>query len=148
MKSKTITLCASASFYKNVNQIKKDLRNLGFVVLVPHTALVMEKNNDYVVAHYKTWFASGDYSKKRMLMDGHIKEIVKGDSILVINNTKRGIRGYIGGNVLIEMAIAYYLKKKIFILNTVSKKLPIYEEVFGLSPIVLNGDVTKISKHI
>src|SRR3989344_7809336 len=118
MKSKTITLCASASFYKGINQIKEDLIKLGFIVLIPHTASIMQKNNDFNVAHYKTWITSGDYNKKKKLMDGHFKKIVKGDSILVINNTKHGVKGYIGGNVLMEMAIAYFLKKKIFILNS------------------------------
>ena len=125
MKSKTITLCASASFYKGINQIKEDLIKLGFIVLIPHTASIMQKNNDFNVAHFK--------------------KIVKGDSILVINNTKHGVKGYIGGNVLMEMAIAYFLNKKIYVLNAMSKKLSIYEEVMGLSPTILNGDITKVS---
>ncbi|MDX1766318.1 MAG: hypothetical protein R3313_05200, partial [Candidatus Saccharimonadales bacterium] len=59
--------------------------------------------------------------------------------ILVVNDEKRGIQGYIGGNVMVEMAVAYYLKKPIYILNDVPKDNPVYEEVHGLNCQVLDG---------
>ena len=65
---------------------------------------------------------------------------------MVVNYEKNGIDGYIGGNTLIEMAIAYHYKKPIYILNSISDKLGFKEEVLGLHPIFLNGEAEKISE--
>ena len=54
---KIITLCSSASFFKEVIDIGKKLKQLGFKVLLPQTAYRMAKNGDYNIAHYKPWLA-------------------------------------------------------------------------------------------
>ena len=56
---------------------------------------------------------------------------------------KNGVKGYIGGNTLMEMGLAFYLKKKIYLLNEVPE-LPYKEEILGVKPIILNGDLSKI----
>ena len=63
---------------------------------------------------------------------------------MVINKTKRGIRGYVGGNTLMEMTLAYIQKKPIFLWNDISSKSPVEEEVRGLNPIIVGQDITKI----
>ena len=73
----------------------------------------------------------------------HFKKIKVSDAILVVNNKKNNIDGYIGGNVLLEMMIAYEYKKPIYIMHPVSEYL-LTEEVYGLLPIFINGDLTKI----
>ena len=55
------------------------------------------------------------------------------------------MNGYIGGNTLMEMAIAFHYKKPIYILNPISEKLGWKEEVLGMHPIFLNRAVEKIS---
>lgn len=145
MKIKTITICSSASFYKQVIEIQKDLKKLGFKVLIPKTANKMRRNNDFDVSHYKTWYKNAaDYTKKKRLMVGHFKKVIEADAILVVNEEKHGMPGYIGGNVLMEMVMAFHYKEKIFILNPISPDLSIKEEVLGLFPIFINGDLTKI----
>lgn len=100
----------------------------------------MKQSGDYDVSHYKTWFGdASDYHKKTALMSGHFAEIEKGDAVLVLNYEKHGVDNYIGGNVLIEMAIAFYLKKTIFILNEIPGESSFLEEIIGLNPIVLHG---------
>jgi len=42
-----------------------------------------------------------------------------------------------------EMGLAFYLKKKIYLLNEVPE-LPYKEEILGVKPIILNGDLSKI----
>jgi len=79
-------------------------------------------------------------------MKKHFKLIAKSDAILVVNDTKNNIRGYIGGNTLMEMGLAFYLKKPIFLLNPISKKSPFYEEVMGMFPKILDNDLSKIKK--
>lgn len=58
---------------------------------------------------------------------------------------KYGSNNYIGGNVLMEMAIASYLKKHIFILNDIPSESSYVEEIIGLGPIVLRGDLKKLT---
>ena len=41
-------------------------------------------------------------------------DIAESDSILVLNYPKNGREGYMGTSVLMEIGLAYYLKKKIF----------------------------------
>ena len=144
-KIKTITLCSSAAFYKTVGQIKEELTALHYKVLMPHTAERMRKSGDYDVNHYKIWFKDPrQYGRKSYLMRRHFAEVAKADAILVINLEKRRQKGYIGGNVLMEMGLAFYLRKRIFILNQIPKKSPLYEEVVGMMPTFINGDLKKL----
>ncbi len=77
-------------------------------------------------------------------MRSHFAEVEKSDAILVVNNKKNDIENYIGGNVLIEMAIAFYLSKKIFILNNLPEESTYIEEIKGMLPVVLKGDLEKL----
>lgn len=142
---RTITICSSASFYEKVFEIKKKLEELGFKVLIPLTANKMKKRKDFNVDHYKTWFKNTkDYKIKTKLMKHHFEKVKEGDAILVLNLEKRGMPGYIGGNVLMEMTVAFQNKKPIYIFNQISENLNIKEEVLGLSPKFLNGNLKKI----
>ena len=145
-KQKTIAICSSASFYKQVLEVEKQLKKLGFKVKIPKIANVMRRNNNFDVSYYKTWFKNEkDYTKKTKLMLHHFNKILKSDAILVLNYDKNGTRGYIGGNTLLEMLIAFLNKKKIFILNEISEKLPIEEEIYGLNPIFIKGKLEYIN---
>lgn len=145
-KSKTIiAICSSASFYRDVLTIQEELKKLGFSVKIPSTANKMRRSSDFDVTHYKTWYGNaGDYHKKKKLMDDHFKKILKSDAILVVNKEKNGIKGYIGGNVLMEMTVAYLNKKKIYVLHNVDSTLSLEEEVKGMNSIFINGDLEKI----
>lgn len=146
---KIITICSSATHYRQVLEIEKQLKKLGFAVNIPKTANIMKKNNDFDVSHYKTWYKNpNDYSKKTKLMLGHFKKVIESDAILVTNFEKNGLKGYIGGNALMEMTLAFINKKPIFVLNPVDEELEIKEEVYGLKSIILNGDLNLIAKKL
>ena len=143
---KTITICSSAVFFRKALKIEKKLKAFGFRVKLPHTAQKMKQSGDFKVETYKTWFKNKkDYAKKRWLITNHFRKVISSDAILVVNEKKNGIEGYIGGNTLMEMAIAFQYKKPIYILNPVSEKLGWKEEVFGMQPIFLNGVLEKIA---
>lgn len=145
-QKKTITICASAAHYRQVMETADELERRGFSVRVPKTAKVMRENDNFRVEDYKTWFKNeGDFDKKRDYIESHFAEVIAGDAVLVVNLEKRGMKGYVGGNVLMEMAIAFHYKKPIFLLHPVEKELPVYEEVMGLSPTVLHGDLEKLT---
>ncbi|MDE1974974.1 MAG: hypothetical protein KGI49_00485 [Patescibacteria group bacterium] len=144
-KKKTIVLCSSASFYKQVLDVRDALKKLGFKVLVPLTAGKMEKSGDFKVETYKTWFAdSNAYDRKRFLTKHHFDKIAEGDSILVLNYEKNGKPGYIGGAVLMEMGVALHLGKKVYILNPIDETVGYKEEILGMLPVILNGDLNLI----
>lgn len=145
----TITICSSASFYRQVIESEKVLKKLGFKTKVPHVTRIMARKNDFDVIRHKTWFRDPKaWKRKKQLMDLHFTKVRKADAILVLNYPKGGFEGYIGGNGLMEMALAYFDKKPIFILNTPSETLPIYEEIIGLQPTFLEGNIENIVKHL
>ena len=142
---KTITVCSSAAFYEHVNQIADELEKKGYKVLVPQNAIKMREQGDYTVEVHKTWYDNPeDFHKKRKFMDDHFKEVEKCDAVLIVNDEKRGIAGYIGPNGLMEMALGYYLKKPIYVLNEVTKDNSVYEEVLGMGCVILNGKLEGI----
>jgi hypothetical protein len=143
-----ITICSSASFYQNAVTVQSTLQSYGHKVMIPLTAEKMKNSGDFVVENYKTWFGNADdFYKKTDLMKGHFKEIDKADSILVLNYEKNGMKNYIGGNVLMEMTIAFYHNKPIFLLNEVPNQVPYFEEIMGMNPIVINGDITELGQN-
>jgi hypothetical protein len=146
-KIKTIVICSSASFYKALFPIESTLKSFGFKVVLPKTAYKMKKNNNFDVVSHKTWYKNpADYHKKKALMDAHFKEVVKGDAILVVNLEKNGVKGYIGGNALMEITLAYFYKKPIFILNDIDENSLTKEEVHGVGSVFLKGDLNYFSK--
>lgn len=43
-----------------------------------------------------------------------------------------------------ELSVAYYLSKKIYLLHPISESHPHYEEIIAFNSIVLDGDLNKI----
>jgi len=142
MSSATIVICSSAAFYKHANAVKDELEKAGCRVIVPKTAVRMAETGDYDVSHYKTWFGNAeDYDKKADYMRTHFDEITAGDIVLVVNDEKHGRANYIGANVLLEMGLAWYQHKPIYILNDLPADSPFEEEIKGFAPIALHGDL-------
>ncbi len=145
MTGKLITICSSADFYRHVNELADELGAMGYKVLVPATASKMKTSGIYEVSHYKTWYNNKkDFHKKAQLMRGHFDEIARADAILVVNDEKHGIKGYVGPNVIMEMGLAFYLNKPIYVLNKINEKMPTYEEVMGLGSVIIRGDLSRI----
>jgi len=145
LKKKIITICSSASFYKQVLEAEIVLKRAGFSVSVPLTANTMKRSGDFRVETYKTWFKNPkNYKRKTFFTKHHFNKIMKGEAILVLNYEKNGIRGYIGGAVLCEMAIAFHFKKRIYVLNPIDESCSYKEEILAMNPIILKGDLSKI----
>lgn len=141
---KKIAICSSVSFYKDVSSYKKNLTELGFKVFVPDLVLEMEKENNFDYLSFAEKFDSTNPNRKKYLIDSHFEKIKKADAILIINNQKHNIDGYIGANVLMEITVAYFLNKEIYILHNISNKLSCFDEVMAMAPIFINNDLKKI----
>ena len=140
-----ITICSSVSFYKQVIEVRDTLKKMGFRVLVPLTAGKMERTGDFRVETYKTWFSDPrNYKRKTFLTKHHFNKVARGHAVLVANYEKKGIPGYIGGAVLNEMAIGFYLGKPIYILNSVENNVNYLEEILAMQPTIVHGDLGKI----
>jgi hypothetical protein len=62
----------------------------------------------------------------------------------ILNYDKKWISGYIGASVLMEIGIAYYLGKKIFLTNPIDQSQWYALEVLLTNPIILDWNLSKI----
>jgi len=129
-----IALCSSASFYEHLNEIGDELETLGHDVTRPKfSGRDDEQYANDGTSKYLNWHKD--------LIDTHFKEIEQSDVVLIINDRKHGAGGYIGTNVMMEITVAYYLGKKIYILNAVPKDNPVFDEVSAIEATILNGNI-------
>lgn len=139
---KTIFLCASMAFYKELVEVEKALVERGFTVKIPVSAQIMKAKNDFEVSHFKGKFTHGE---KAEFVHKNFEEITKSDAILVINNEKNGMQGYIGANVLMEIGLAFYFKKKIYIWNDVPQTASYREELLAFDVQFIRKDLDSIT---
>jgi nucleoside 2-deoxyribosyltransferase len=145
MSKKTIVICASAAFYKHANELAEELEKMGFIAVVPSTAIRMKKAGNYKTDWIKTWYERPeDTHLKQNLAREHFDKIAKGDGVLILNDDKPNQPRYIGPNTMMEWGLAYYLKKPIFLFHSVSRQHNAYEEMIGMTTAVLDGDLSKI----
>ena len=72
------------------------------------------------------------------------EKIKKCDAILVLNYDRKGIKGYIGGNALMEIGFAHVLDKKIYLLHPIPD-IPFYKaEIEGIKPVILRGKLLNL----
>jgi len=145
-----ITLCGSIAFQNEILSIKKNLEELEHEVEIWPSKIKDGKGGFIPVEEYyrirkaatedEKWI----WDRKAEAIMEHFDKVAWADAILVANYDKNNIKGYIGGNTLMEMGLAFFLKKKIYLLNQIPE-LPYKEEILGLEPILINGDLIKIS---
>ncbi len=129
------------AFYKELVGIEKKLETIGFVVKIPVSAQIMKEKNDFEVSHFKGIFTHGEKSE---FILKNFKEIAKCDSILVVNSEKNGVKGYIGANVLMEIGLAFYLKKEIYIWNDIEESAPYREEFLAFKVKFINQNLKSV----
>ncbi len=134
-----IAICGSMAFAKEMCEIKKQLEVKSHEIILPHGTEILADG-----------FLAPESSKesvenkiKHDLFRHYFKLIQDCDAILVLNFSKNNIDNYIGGNSLIEMAFAHVLNKKVFLLHPIPK-ISYSDEIIGMQPIVLNGNLDKI----
>jgi len=129
-------------FAKEMLAAKKQLEELGHEAIVPldtHDCLAKPELQ-----------CDLDWCMSQNLDKDHFNKIAGGDAVLILNYPKNNIQGYIGGSSLMELAIARYLDKKIFILHELPNEdeLRYALEIKVMRPIILNGDISNIKNHI
>ncbi len=84
--------------------------------------------------------------KKEGFIQQHLGRISDSDAILIYNDEKNGIAGYVGGNCLMEMAFAYSQNIEIFLLND-ARAMSYADEIYAMRPIILGGELEAIDNH-
>jgi nucleoside 2-deoxyribosyltransferase len=137
-----IMICGSMTFSKEMIKTKEILEEMGHLVTIPTDAFDIvngDHNHDDLEADY-------NHCIENDIMRTHFKFVEESDAVLVLNHDKNNIKGYIGTATLMEVGLAHYFHKKIFLLQ----ELPHHSEhrwtheVRIMQPVVLNGDFSKI----
>lgn len=141
-----ITICGSITFLEEMLEIKKKLLKLGFKEIFHPIGFDSTVSETKKLKDKMTVEEDGKRKIKLDLINEHYKKILKSDCILVVNHEKRGIKGYIGGNTLIELGFAYVNGKPIFLLNDVPD-MQYTPEIIGMKPIVIHSKLSNIKKY-
>lgn len=151
-----ITICGSIAFYNEMEKAMKVLEGFGHEVKVPRLALEVPKEmgggNKVYFGKYIEDNGGIDafpveheiWDMKYGAINDHFEKISWSEAVLIVNPEKRGISGYVGGNTLIEIGLAFFQKKPIYILNDVSSEISYKQEILGMKPVILNGDLSLI----
>jgi len=144
-----ITICGSVAFHDEALSIKERLEKLGHEVglwpsqVKDETGELIPVEDFYKIRQKATDDEKWVWDRKAEAILEHFDKVAWSDAILVVNYDKNNVKGYIGGNTFMEMGLAFFLKKKIYLLNKVPE-LPYKEEILSLKPVLLNGDLSKI----
>lgn len=122
-----IVLCGSMKVKDKILEVKKDLEDMGYNVLLPIECM--------------------EGLPKEIASRKHFERIISKDNsiILIVNAKKNDIENYIGPNSFAEIAFAFFYNKKIYLLNDYYK--PYMDELLGWKVIPLNGDLNNIKKN-
>lgn len=130
------------SFIKDMIKIKDGLDKLGHKAFIPHGTEPHQTDGTFVDSLKENL----EFCIKNNVMRRNFDLVAESDAILVLNHKKNGTDGYIGVSVLMEMAIAHHLGKKIYLFNQIPsfEKVRWAHEVSIMQPTIINGDLTKI----
>lgn len=141
-----IYVLGSTTFMHDMIRVRDELIALGLEGWIhpDYDAYVRGEHNDRIQRA-----ANGEHAaikRENNYLHVHYQNILASDAVLIVNNEKRGIQNYVGGNALIEMGQAYVNHKKIFLLNGLPTDLSYAPEIECMDPICLNGDLTNITR--
>jgi len=139
-----IALCGSLNLDEGIfNEIKEKLVSMNHEVLLPASIEKFGPKINEIKNNKELYLKiAPDFIRK------HFDKVADSDAILVINLERHGIKNYIGGNTFAEIMIAFYLGKKIFLLNPIpnDEKLSfILDEIEAVKPTVLNDNIELIN---
>jgi nucleoside 2-deoxyribosyltransferase len=141
-----IVICASIHFTAKIKEIANKLEGKGHEVEIPLTAqeIIADKLTLEKFRSEKKKNGDGSFRKINQNLIKRYYQIIKNaDAVLVINEEKNGVKNYIGGNTLIEMAFAHVLGKPLYLLNEIPD-MSYTDEIKAMQPIVILKKLDKI----
>jgi len=127
-------------FAKEQLEIKDRLEKLG------HDVLVTDDIGNYVdrPTVKQDFTEELRLSREYDIMRTFFNKIEKSDALLICNFPRDGVAGYLGVSALMEIGLAYYLRKKIYLLFEIDGARGYALEVAIINPTIINGDVSRI----
>ncbi len=139
-------ICGSMQFSKEMLEAKHELESAGHEVIMPG-----DIHNCFTDLDFKDG-ARKDYERDlrqciefNLLKDG-LRKIAESDAVLFLNEKKNDIGGYLGISGIMELGVATYLDKKIYLLNEIDKNQKYATEISLIQPIILNGKLNMIQE--
>lgn len=127
-----ITIHASLDFKDEMIAAKEYLESKGLKVILPELKRYQHIRDDL-----------GDDKRftkiKIRLTNQNISNVEKCDCLLILNYSHRGYKNYVGGNSFLEMVLAFYLHKPIYLLNEIPENMPYTEEIKAFEPIIVES---------
>jgi hypothetical protein len=142
---KKICICSSVTFYKQVVDLSEKLEQQGFAVTIPALADIMKESGNFDLLAYQEQFNSDNQARKGELISAGFRNIEISEVVIIANYEKHNQPGYIGPNVLMELAVAFYLGKKIFLLFEVPGTAAYAAEVYGMGATILDDDYSLLN---
>lgn len=134
-----IILCGSISNADEILRVKQELEMRGHEVEIPEGV----KRAEIRAGVNASYSEKADIKIKYDLIKGYFEKMKNYDAVLIINSEKNGIKGYIGGNTLIEMAFAHVLNKPLYCLYELPH-MDYLSEMLAMKPMILNGNVDSV----
>lgn len=138
-----IVICGSLVFIKEMRDARDRLLELGHEVRLPPDTVPDGKGGEIAVEErYALSKNSGVddtevWDMREMAMRNHFDKVEWCDAVLVVNEEKKGIVGYIGVNTLLEVGVGFYLNKPIYLVHQIPE-ISYQEEILGMKPIVVD----------
>jgi len=133
-----IMIICSKHHYPKIPEIKSRLELNGHEIKLPNSfdapGKELEIKNLSKEEHIK-W--------KGQMMRKDYDNISPQEAVLVLNLEKNGQQNYIGGATFLEMYMAWHLNKKLFLYNPIPESM-LKDEILGMNPTIINGDLTLI----
>ena len=135
-------ICGSMHFAREMMIAKEKLEESGHQVLLP-TDIDLHLDDPKFIDNFDLNY---EHCLKNDVMWKCFDLVAQAEAILVLNYPRSEISGYIGASSLMEIGLAYYLHKKIFLLFPVPKPTQARwaHEIEIIQPVILNGDLKKI----
>lgn len=138
-----IAICGSMTFSPEMVEVGKRLKELGHEITLPkfseHYSTLDSREDMHI--------ESASNKIEHDLIRRYFEIIRNNDAVLIYNQTKNGIKDYVGGNSLIEMAFGYVLGKKVFLYNPIPD-MQYRDEIEAMQPVCLNGDLESMKKMV
>lgn len=136
-----ITICGSTRYYQQMQEVGRELQARGHEVLLPH--LEFGDFHEVRCVRREQW-----RELKRRFMKDHFEKMKRSHAILVLNYDKGDMKNYIGGNTLLDIAVAFEHGKQIFLLNPAPAD-PLYsDEIEGMDPVILNANLDALKDNV
>lgn len=137
-----ITICGSSFFKKETIEYRNKLNKMNHKAII-HPFYEKLVNGEMPELMNKINTEHAKAKKENDFIRWYYNSIVNSDAILVLNFDKNGIKNYIGGNTLMEIAFAHVHNKKIFLLNPVPE-IAYKDEILAMHTVILDGNIDNI----